>query len=261
MIRRILYMATVLNLLAACNTTKFSQTSTFASENPFPSPLPKQTLELSFGDANESRIQSRLVHADNTISLVPASASSVCTDLVQNRRFLNRTFIVTNTSSTPLNNLILQAYVKTGNIDGTAFKAIVDFGGTSSPQPREALPSHGMTCGLPNAVDENRADLQFIDPNITTTVTTQALNASLLNANEYLLDYGYLVQQRSGDINKDNNLRTIAPGEKGQLTVALELPNSPDSAYKFSMTFLLTSGGANELVQTYEEQNSCTYSG
>jgi hypothetical protein len=218
-------------------------------------------LELGIG-ANDLTTQAVL--PDSSASFVPITGVSVCDYVPFNVRYVNRSFRFTNLSGGTLSNLTLHAYNKTGNADGTALKNIVDFGGATGSNPRAATPSQGVTCATAN-VDSLRADLQVFDDATTSTRTTEALaaNPALLAAGEYFLQYGYLVQQRGGDTDGDNDPRTIGANETGTVTIALRFDRgiNVSTAYNFVMTFLLTSGGDSELVQGLEDQLMGTVAG
>ncbi|NJK43625.1 MAG: hypothetical protein HC933_04535 [Pleurocapsa sp. SU_196_0] len=218
-------------------------------------------LELGFGSGD---LTTQAVLPDGSASFVPIAGVSVCDYVPFNVRYIHRSFRFTNLSGGTLGNLALHAYNKTGNADGTALKNIVDFGGVSGSNPRAATPSQGVTCATASA-DGLRADLQLFDDATTSTRTNEALaaNPALLSGDEYFLQYGYLVQQRSGDTDSDNDPRTIGANETGTVTIALRFDRgiNASTAYNFVMTFLLTSGGDSELVQGLEDQLSGTVAG
>jgi hypothetical protein len=221
-------------------------------------PRTLSALELRMGE-DAARVQTVL--PDTAVSFEPTGALSVCDNAVFSERFVSRSFRFTNLTGSTFNNLILHAYHKLGNTDGTALKNIVDFGGAASPDARNVSPTHGMDCAAPS-VNATRADLQLFDETTTTERTTEASSGALIGSGEYLLQYGFVVQQRSGDTDSDSDPRTIASGETGTVTVALRVPsNAPSSAYNFVMTFLLTTDGAREVVQSSEEQPAGTVAG
>ncbi len=195
---------------------------------------------------------------DSALSFVPLAAVAVCDDMTKGLRYLRRSFRFTNNTNTTLNNVLLHAYFKSGNANGTALKAIVDFGGASTPNPRAIVPSHGMDCNA-GTVDSTSADLQLFNQSEINTRVSEAGTA--LGASEYPLGFGFLMQQRISDTNSDSNPRTIAPNETATVTVALSVPNDTSGTYGFSMTFLLTEGRVNELTQSLEEQIAGTVAG
>jgi hypothetical protein len=195
---------------------------------------------------------------DTALSFVPLAAVAVCDDMTKGLRYLQRSFRFTNNTSATLNNLVLHAYKKIGNADGTALKAIVNFGGAISPNPRAVVPSHGMDCNA-GTVDSKAADLQLFNQTEINSRVSEAGTA--LWVGEYPLGFGYLMQQRLGDTNADSNPRTIAPNETAIVTIALSVPNQTSGTYGFSLTFLLSEGGVNELVQSLEEQITGTVAG
>ncbi len=223
--------------------------------------MPVVLGRLELGIAQETaRLQTVL--PDSTGSFAPTGAASVCDNTTTQTRYISRSFKFTNNSAAALTNLTLNAYRQASNLDGTALKGITDFGGQASPYPRGMLPAHGMNC-LAQTVDPLRADLQVFDDNMTGDLTTEALAATppLLSSGEYLLQHGYLVQQRAGDTDSDNDSRTVAPGETGTVTIGLRTSIGSSNAYNFFMTFLLTAGGANELVQSEDDQLTDTVAG
>jgi hypothetical protein len=221
-------------------------------------PKTLSTLELRLG---EGVIRAQTALPDSAVSFEPTGALSVCDNAVFSERFISRSFRFTNLTGSAFSNLILHAYHKLGNADGTALKNIVDFGGSVSPNARSVTPTHGMDCAGPS-VNASRADLQLFDETTTTARTTEATSGALISSGEYLLQYGFAVQQRSGDTDSDGDPRTIASGETGTVTVSLRVPsNATSSVYNFVMTFLLTTDNDREVVQSLEEQIAGTVAG
>jgi hypothetical protein len=241
------------SVLVACQQTPL------APKTPLPEPRVLRALELPMGDAQPL---AQAVLPDSSGSFTPTGAVSVCDYLPFNARYISRSFRFTNLSATTLTNTILHAYHQTSNADGTALKGIVDFGGSSTPAPRNAIPTHGMDCAN-LMVNSSRADLQLFDEATTSARTNEALSATpaLLQNGEYLLQYGFALQQRGGDTDSDGDPRTVAPNETANVTVAMEVPRETSSAYRFSMTFLITPGNDRELVQSSEEQLAGTVAG
>jgi hypothetical protein len=241
------------SLLVSCQQTPLAQ------KTPLLEPTVLRTLELPMSDTQPL---AQAVLPDSSGSFTPTGAVSVCDYLPFNARYISRSFRFTNLSATTLTNTILHAYHQAGNADGTALKGIVDFGGSSTPSARSAVPTHGMDCAN-LTVNGSRADLQLFDEVTTSARTNEALSATpaLLQNGEYLLQYGFALQQRSDDTDSDGDPRTVAPNETATVTVALEVPREISSAYRFSMTFLITAGNDRELVQSSEEQLAGTVAG
>jgi hypothetical protein len=217
-------------------------------------PIPTQksnALELRIGNTLETQAA---FQTETGLTFSPESVALVCDDA--------QSFVVQNNTGNSLTNLQLHAYNKAGNSGSTALKSISSFGGNTSPDATQALPRHGIgaSCSTaPFVPSADYADLQlYTDSEITTRTT---LAASSLNANEYLLGYGFLVRQRASQTNADSNNRTLANGESGFVTIALRVPTGSSSAYSFSMTFLTFTDALNELVQTPEDQLAGTTAG
>ncbi len=223
-------------------------------QNPQPSPQTLGALELPMSNV----LTQAAVLPDTALSFVPLAAVAVCDDMTKGLRYLRRSFRFTNNTNSTLNNLLLHAYHKSGNADGTALKAIVNFGGATTPNPRAIVSSHGMDCNA-STVDSNAADLQLFNQSEINTRATEA--GAALGVGEYPLGFGYLMQQRVGDTNLDSNPRTIAPNETATVTLSLSVPNQTSGTYGFSLTFLFSEGGVNELVQSLEEQIAGTVAG
>jgi hypothetical protein len=158
-------------------------------------------VELGFGNTlnNMAAFQT-----ETGITFTPSAAAIVCDDVQSNFRYIYRRFTVSNSTGSTLTNLQLHAYNKTSNASSTALKSLVDFGGNPSPNATLAKPRHGIgaSCGTAPFVSTNGyADLQvYSDAEITSRTT---LAGSNLVTGEYLLGYGYLVQQRSPQTNND----------------------------------------------------------
>ena len=92
-------------------------------------------------------------------------------------------------------------------------------------------------------------------------VTAQSDASGVLSPNDYLLAYGYLVQQRSGDTDSDSNPRTIGVGKTGTVTISYQIPKDASVSYSFSATFSLRTSSSTDMVQTQEEQLAGTIAG
>jgi hypothetical protein len=212
------------------------------------------TVVLPFGD---SALTTQVAIADNQISFSPIAIAAVNDNAVFNTRFIRRSFRITNNSGGMLTNLIFHAYNKAGNVQATALKSITDFAGQPTLNATSVFPKHGMTNTL--SVDSSAADLQLFTESDVTTAQSNA--SSVLNPSDYLLAYGYLVQQRSNDTNSDNNPRTIGAGETGTVTISYQIPKDTSSTYSFFATFSLRTTTDTDLIQTQEEQLAGTIAG
>ncbi len=221
-------------------------------------PVPTRVLgvtALPFGDS----IRSQAAIADAQIAFVPLGLASVLDDAAFNSRFIRRSFRITNNSGGILTNLIFHAYNAPANSQGTALKGITNFAGQPVLNAQEAIPKHGMTGNASLIVDSSAADLQLFSEATVNAAQTEA--TSILGANDYLLAYGFLVQQRNGDTDLDSNPRTIAAGETGTITISYQLPKDSSNAYSFVATFSLRTTSDVDLVQTQEEQLAGTTAG
>jgi hypothetical protein len=232
--------------------------SLLACQQNLPATVPTRVLgavALPFGDSPNLRV----AVPDAEIAFVPLGAASVLDDAVFNTRFIRRGFRITNNSGGVLTNLIFHADNTPGNSQGTALKGITNFAGQPVLSAQQAIPKHGMTGLSSIVVDPSAADLQFFSEATVNAVQIDA--ASILGANDYLLSYGFLVQQRNGDSDSDGNPRTIAAGETGTMTVSYQLPKDSSNAYSFVATFSLRTTSDTDLVQTQEEQLAGTVAG
>jgi hypothetical protein len=193
--------------------------------------------------------------SESGLSFTPQSAASVCDDAQNGVRIIARTFTAQNTTGNTLTNLQLHAYSKIGNSSATALKNITSFGGNTS-QATAAVPRHGVTCAagvIPLQPQADKADLQ-VYTNLEISLRTQRAGTANLALQERLLAYGYLVRQTAAQSLADTDSRTIANNESAQVTIALKVPyNASNSAYNFSMTFLLFTDTRRELVQLPED--------
>jgi hypothetical protein len=215
-------------------------------------------LELPFGQALKS--QAVAVNPDSDIGVTPSGLASVNSG--SGGRYLSREFIITNNTASSLKNIVLVAYTQLGNEFGTAFKNMLNFGGVAVTNSiRENVsPAHGMTGNGVLLVDPLHADLSVLDETTVGDLQSRALLSSVLQSGEYLLNYGFLVQDRANS-DGDNDLTTIGAGLSGQVTVSFKVPNTVSSAYNFKMTVVVTSGHANSVTQSLEEQAAQTYAG
>ncbi|WP_157202536.1 beta strand repeat-containing protein [Calidithermus chliarophilus] len=196
------------------------------------------------------------------LKLTPLSFTAI--DAGGGQRFLNATFKVQNLGATGLNNLTLVAYYRkkpgAENVNGSAFFDIRDFGGGSSNAGEWALrlqPAHGMkTQGAGVTVDDSHADLQIFTPAQAATLQSDAQSAGLINAGgvtgETVLQYGYVVRNAGGG-------RAVAGNsDANSVTVALKVPTDgdagPNSAYRYSMTFLVFEDNITRVTESLEEQ-------
>ncbi len=216
-------------------------------------------VEIDFGNL---KTQAGSFQSETGIVINPIASAVVCTDATSNVRYIYRSFTVTNTTGSSLENLQLHAYKKLGNVNSSALKNIVDFGGNtnsslvSSVQPRHGL---GSCTTAPFAPDPAKADLQvYSSAEITARTTSAGTN---LDSGELLLGYGYLARQRGAQSVSDSDDRTIANNESATVTIGLKVPNTANSVYSFSMTFLLFTDMVRELVQTPEDVLAGTTAG
>jgi hypothetical protein len=234
--------------------------SLLACQQNLPITVPTRVLgavALPFGDSPNLRV----AVPDAEIAFVPLGAASVLDDAVFNTRFIRRGFRITNNSNPPIawSNLIFHAYNTPANTQGTALKSISNFAGQPVLSAQQGIPKHGMTGVSSIVVDPSAADLQLFSE--ATVNAAQIDAASILGANDYLLSYGFLVQQRNGDTDSDGNPRTIAAGETGTITVSYQLPKDSSNAYSFVATFSLRTTSDVDVVQTQEEQLAGTTAG
>jgi hypothetical protein len=212
------------------------------------------SVQLPFGDA----VQTQAAIPDSQLSFVALGAAQVQDDAAYNVRFIRRSFRIQNGSSGVWTNLIFHAYNQNANnAQGTALKNIQNFGGQPVLNPQQAIPKHGMTGSGTLTVDSSAADLQLFDEITTAAAQTEAG----LPANDYLLAYGFLVQQRSGDTDSDSNPRTIAAGETGTVTLSYTIPKDASSAYSFVATFRARTSSDVDVVQSEEELLADTTAG
>jgi hypothetical protein len=240
--KNLMWLAGLLGL-AACNTPL--------------APIPVRGLgvvNFPFGDV----LGAQAAIADSQLSFVALGAAQVQDDATYNVRFIRRSFRLQNGSSGTWTNLILHAHNQSANnAQGTALKSIQNFGGQPVLNPQQAIPKHGMTGNATLSVDPSAADLQLFDEATTSAAQTEA---GLLG-NDYLLTYGFLVQQRNGDTDSDGNPRTIAAGETGTVTVSYAIPKDTSSAYSFVATFRARTSSDTDLLQSEEELLADTTAG
>ncbi len=184
-------------------------------------------------------------------------------------RFLTANFSLENLNAvTDYNNVTLIAYhrrsvVGSENVNDSAFTNIQDFGGGSSNAATWALqlkPAHGMkTDGAGGfIVDNTHADMQIFTPSETSTIQTDAQTGTLINngvAGEGVLSYGYVARNAS-------NGRSIVHGTTtNSLSIGLQVPQNGDAgaantAYRYSMTFLIFADNVTRVTESLEEQAS-----
>ena len=217
-------------------------------------------VELGFNQVLQA--QAGAFQTESGITFNPTGVAVVCTDAISNVRYLYRSFTVTNNTGSSLENLQLHAYKKTGNVNSSALKSIVDFGGnTNSTLVNSVQPRHGVgSCSTaPFAPDPAKADLQvYSSAEITSRTTSAGTN---LDSGELLLGYGYLARQRGTQSVSDSDDRTTAHTESATVTIGLKVPNTANSVYSFSMTFLIFTDTVRELVQTPEDVLAGTTAG
>jgi hypothetical protein len=236
-------------LLVACNTTPMT----------LEQPQILGTLEVNFGN-DPTFNTARFSQPRATRTLVPKPDSSISASLksfvilddvslTPAQRTLTAVYSITNNSGSSLTNLSLVAYARTGNANASALKSINTFGGTpSSTDVYGVKPAQG-TNGTA-LVSEFHSDLQIYTPSETATLTSNALSASIINAGEYALEYGFVARA-----NATSHNRTIAAGASGQVAISMRLPVSADvsSGTRFVMTFMVTQNDNTHVVQSLQE--------
>ena len=204
--------------------------------------------------------------AESEFTFTPAFFEAL-TPAAGTDRFLNARFNLANVSvATDYSNLTFVAYFKrrpagTDNVNGSAFSNIIDFGGGSSNAATWALqlrPSHGMKSDSLGGyiVDDTHSDMQVFSPSETTTLETDAQAGGLINSGtvgEGVLSYGYVARNAA-------NGRTITHGTNNNtLSISLRVPQNGDagngnSAYRYSMTFLIFADNTTRVTESVEEQ-------
>jgi trimeric autotransporter adhesin len=246
-----------------------------------PKPVPvafKPTMLGSITIDFDSRAKTATAHFDKAqtrVTSFPAETDfkftkailQVQTPTVGTNRFLTANFSLENLNAvTDYSNVTLIAYHKRSvvgseNINDSAFTNIQDFGGGSSNPATWALqlkPAHGMkTDGVGGfIVDDARADMQVFTPSETSTIQTDAQTGGLINngvAGEGVLSYGYVARNAS-------NGRSIVHGTTtNSLTIGLQVPQNGDAgnnntAYRYSMTFLIFADNVTRVTESLEEQ-------
>jgi trimeric autotransporter adhesin len=177
-------------------------------------------------------------------------------------RYLMARFTVTNTSASPRTNLTLVAYRKNNNSGGSAFTNVQTFaGGTVNVNnlvPINAMKTTGCTAPATVCVDNANADLQIFTRSEIATLTTDS-NGSLINVapttGEGILQYAYVARSSATS-------RTIAANNgTGTVTLALQVPQAGDagsgnSAYRYSMTFLVFTDNVARVTESTSEQGT-----
>jgi hypothetical protein len=266
-------------LLAACLQAPSPEVKPSLEETFKPTLLGSVTLhinnDLSVQGAKfipNPRLSSQTLSPVTESTLVFTRETLVNIDRAGGERYLNAPFKVTNNNAGNLQNLTLVAYHKNGNVGGSAFKDIQTFGGTLNPNVNTLLPVHTMTtaggCSSVPCVDNDKADLQIFTRGEIDTLTL-ASDGSLINnsvTGEGILHYGFIARKGS-----TGTYRTIAgtacnPGanagcNEGTLNIALRVPtvNDPgqlNTAYRYSMTFLVFTDSAARVTESIEEQGT-----
>jgi hypothetical protein len=195
--------------------------------------------------------------SDSSIaSLRRVYASSV--DDASNVRWLYSTFTFTNNTTTTFNNLTFYAYHRAStNFGGTAVSSMArsDLSSLSDPNVARSLrPTHAMYAnGLSYEVNPALADFQAISQNQAQTLQNDAILGGVINSNDSVLSYGFVAT------NANTNLREIAPGAKGKVTVAVRYPvaaNATLNPTRFNMTFVLADEGTRRVTRSIEESTT-----
>jgi hypothetical protein len=215
------------------------------------------TLEVNFG-SDPSRNSAKFFPTTRTLTPKPDSSISataksfvVLDDLgvTPTQRTLTAVYNITNNSGASLTNLSLVAYAKTGNANASALKSINTFGGApDSSDVNGVKPAQGTNGS--DLVSEFHSDLQVYTPTESAVLTSSALSASIINAGEYTLEYGFVART-----NASSHSRTIGNGATGQVALSMRLPASADvsSGTRFVMTFIVAQNDNTHVVQSLEE--------
>jgi hypothetical protein len=236
-----------MTLLVACNTTPAAPAA----------PKILGTFEVNFGtdlSRNTARFfpSTRILapKPDSSISATPKSFV-VLDDLgtTPTQRTLTAVYNITNNSGASLTNLSLVAYAKTGNVNASALKSINTFGGAPSNSDVNGVKPAQGTNGS-DLVSEFHSDLQVYTSTESAALTDSALTASIINAGEYSLEYGFVARATAS-----SHSRTIVNGATGQVALSMRLPASADvsSGTRFVMTFIVAQNDNAHVVQSLEE--------
>jgi uncharacterized delta-60 repeat protein len=225
------------------------------------------SLELVFDAQSRSAtalvrsngIVTQAIRTTAQISFTAPTALGVTTDAGNNVQYISAKFNVNNLMpSISVHDLTLIAYQKSGNVGQTALKSITDFTGGALNQVAfaQAVQPVNPPLSIPFAVDNANSDLQFFTESELTALQTTADSANELSISggEYLFPYGFVARASATSRGLPENTNAA-----GTINVSIRVPSSnsssSDTAYRFSMTFIIFDAPVTTRVsESLEEQ-------
>ncbi len=211
-------------------------------------------MQISTNGVSTARLESGIrtqgaTLRENDVAFSPVGTSSVLTDGAFD--YLQARFDVTNTGSTPFNNLTLYAVAKSANVAGSAIKSITDFGGVNvTEQARIAklvLPVHTTqlslisgSSALAPVLVQGREDFQaFTNTEISALQNDFNNNLGGFSSADKVLGYGFVARGCIPNCTNPTSFsRTIPPAQSGIINLSLRIPKQTTAtAYQFIMTF------------------------
>ena len=194
------------------------------------------TVALEWNTTNRASIND----SSNTVSFTPATYNDI-DDIAGGFRYLTVTFEANNLSTNPLENLTLRAFNPSGNSSGTSISDLNGFPDAQNPNGvpitdisvfQSIVPTHGTRLGVKPEPDPGASDFQAYATFEAVFLEQHARIGGFLGANDYVLDYGFVTQNRK-----------LEAGLKTFIGIAVKLPrkftNLP-KPYKFKLNFLVT---------------------
>lgn len=199
-------------------------------------PKANGTIALEWNTTNRATIND----SSNTVAFKPLTYSDI-DDIAGGFRYLTVTFEANNLTANPLENLTLRAFNPSGNSSGTSISDLNGFPDAQNPNGvpitdisvfQSIVPTHGTRLGVKPEPDPSASDFQAYATSEAVFLEQHARIGSFLGANDYVLDYGFVTQNRK-----------LEAGLKTFISIAVKLPrkftNLP-KPYKFKLNFLLT---------------------
>ncbi len=251
--RRLLVIATLgMAALIAC------------SQSPTPNQKPNNNtnavtvrgvINLGVNGPSNAQVRPAAIVPESAISITSPNAFSN----VDNGTSIDISGTFTIIANQTFSNLTLYAIGRSGNLGGTAFNTVFNFGGDVINNPaftQKIRPTHGMTNAT--TVNANKADLQFLHISEALFAQQQAQIAGYLNSGDEILEYGYVARRCIANCASATPTwtRAFAPGDSGEITIAIRVPKgatSVEDPYRFFMSFAIANEPIMRFTKSIEE--------
>jgi hypothetical protein len=185
---------------------------------------PRVLGEVQLEIGGSSNIAAQSYQADGNVILTRLIGSGSFDDIPHNKRVMQSTFEIKNTTNQALNNINLYAFYNSAyNQGGTAVSRLKDSVGTPiiNPALAQAIkPTNGVRNNSGSIVtDLALSDIQYFLPSESQALEVETRAARTVLAADTILGYGFAVRNSQGG-------RIIEAGGIGQVTMAIELPLS-----------------------------------